>query len=296
MLKGKITRAAGGFFTVSDDQGEEFVCRARGILKRNRQSLIVGDWVHFKPGFKTAAADSDLGLIEAVLPRSNSLERPPVANVDQLVVVMSLKDPECDWQLISRMLVVAEKEDLSTFVCLNKTDLIDQEELERIVSELAGYPYPIIYTSASKCSGLDELKLRLKGSCSVFAGPSGVGKSSLLNAIQPGLSLKTDLLSDKIKRGKHTTRQATLLPLNFGGSVVDTPGFTRLDFSHIEADLLADYFPEFVPLSRHCAFRNCRHINEPDCAVRQEIGKNLSPIRYDHYKYFFEELSREEAF
>jgi len=121
------------------------------------------------------------------LPRANRLERPPVANVDQLVAVMSLKEPECDWQLISRILVMAEKEGLSAFVCLNKTDLVDQEELERIASECVDYPYPIVYTSASRCSGLDDLKLLLKGSCSVFAGPSGVGKSSLLNAIQPGL-------------------------------------------------------------------------------------------------------------
>jgi ribosome biogenesis GTPase / thiamine phosphate phosphatase len=230
------------------------------------------------------------------LPRANRLERPPVANVDQLVAVMSLKEPECDWQLISRILVMAEKEGLSAFVCLNKTDLVDQEELERIASECVDYPYPIVYTSASRCSGLDDLKLLLKGSCSVFAGPSGVGKSSLLNAIQPGLLLKTGLLSDKIKRGKHTTRQATLLPLHFGGSVVDTPGFSRLDFSQIEADHLADFFPEFAALRSQCPFRDCRHLREPDCAVRREIGKSLSPLRYDHYKYFFAELSREEVF
>lgn len=265
-------------------------------MKRNSQSLIVGDRVIFQPPGRIEGSGRGEGLVEAVLPRTNRLARPPVANVDQLVAVMSLKEPDCDWQLISRILVMAEKERLSAFVCLNKVDLADEGYMNLLVSELPDYPYSLIFTSASNYFGLDDLKLRLKGRCSVFAGPSGVGKSSLLNAIQPGLSLQTGLLSSKIKRGRHTTRQATLLPLNFGGSVVDTPGFTRLDFSQIEADHLADYFPEFAGLRSQCSFRDCRHISEPDCAVLREIGKSLSPLRYDHYKYFYSELSREEVF
>ncbi len=296
MLKGKVIKAAGGFFTVRDESGGEHVCRARGMLKRGKSGLMVGDWVLFEPFEATSFTAGDEGIIEELMPRANRLYRPPVANVDQLIAVMSLKEPECDWQLVSRMLVLAEKENLAAVLCLNKTDLIEKKELDDLTSRLEFYPYPILYTSAVNKTGLDQLENRLSGQCSVFAGPSGVGKSSLLNVIQPGLSLQTGIVSEKIKRGRHTTRQAELLLLNNGGSVVDTPGFTRLDFSDLEADYLADYFPEFDPLRGRCGFRNCRHISEPECAVRQEISKSINSMRYDHYKYFIQELGKQEAF
>lgn len=296
MLEGKVVKAAGGFFTVCDETGKEYICRARGMLKRDKASLMVGDRVLFQP---ESSADQSLaaeGLIEKLLPRDNLLKRPPVANVDQLVTVMSLKQPDCDWQLVSRLLVLAEQEKIIAFLCLNKTDLVSKKELDRLDKELDHYPYTIIYTSVVSGTGLEIFKEKLCGRCSVFAGPSGVGKSSLLNAIEPGLFLKTGSVSDKIKRGRHTTRQAELLTLPGGGSVVDTPGFTRLDFFDIEQDQLAELFPEFDSLRGNCGFRNCRHISEPDCAVRREIGRTLNPMRYKHYQYFVEELSKQEAF
>lgn len=296
MLEGKVIKAAGGFFTVYDETGSEYLCRARGMLKRDKASLMVGDRILFEPGEKSSAIDYSEGVIEKLLPRINCLKRPPAANVDQLVVVMSIKQPDCDWQLVSRLLVLAEQEKLSAFLCLNKTDLVAEDELRLLTGQTDPYPYPILYTSAVSGAGLDSLKERLSGQCSVFAGPSGVGKSSLLNAVQPGLSLQTGTVSDKIKRGRHTTRQAELLPLTSGGSVVDTPGFTRLDFFKLEPALLVDYFPEFEPLREHCSFRNCRHISEPECAVRREIGKTLSQMRYDHYQYFVKELSKREVY
>lgn len=296
MLEGKVLKAAGGYFTVCDEAGKEYICRARGMLKRNKAVLMVGDRVLFEPERCGNGNFAGEGIIETLLPRTNCLKRPPAANIDQLVVVMSLKQPDCDWQLVSRLMVLAEQEKLMALLCLNKQDLVTEDELDQLSKELISYPYLIIHTSAANGTGIDKLKEKFINKCSLFAGPSGVGKSSLLNAIQPGLSLKTGTISDKIKRGRHTTRQAELMKLESGGLVVDTPGFTRLDFFDLNPDQLADFFPEFDALRENCGFRNCIHISEPGCAVRGEIGKTINPMRYRHYQYFIDELGKQEAF
>ncbi len=291
-----MVKAAGGFFTVRGDNGKNYLCKARGILKRGDSTLTVGDWVLFHPEQQSGGQSETEGIIEKVRPRTNLLQRPPVANIDQLVVVMSHKDPSCDWQLISRLLVLAEKEELSAIVCLNKSDLLFSDEVDNLQSFIQPYPYPVIFTSAKENTGLSALQDHLINKCSVFAGPSGVGKSSLLNAMQPGLSLQTGMVSDKIKRGRHTTRQAELLDLNFGGSVVDTPGFTRLDLQGIFPETLPEFFPELLPYIGKCAFRDCRHMSEPKCAVLKEVGKAVNPMRYEHYRYFAEEISEGEVY
>ncbi len=296
MLRGKVIKAAGGFFTVCAQNGRNYICRARGALKRNKQALIVGDRVLFKPGSAVSDHSNSEGVVEKVLPRSSCMPRPPVANVDLLVIIMSLKSPDCDWQLISRMTVLAEKENLTVIICLNKTDLISKDEYNELTDLIKPYPYPVIFTSALSYEGVNYLKEHLSGQCSVLAGPSGVGKSTLLNCIQPGLALQTGEVSEKIGRGKHTTRQVSLLPLEGGGSVVDTPGFSRLDFPDIAPGELADYFPEIESLRGYCGFRDCRHISEPKCVVKQELGKTVNPMRYDHYQYFFNELDKREAY
>lgn len=318
MRQGKVIKAAGGFFTVCDrDDGRLYLCRARGALKKGNRSLIVGDRVLFKPVCSSAPGiprSGDLhsveprpkkpfhglpageGVVEEVLPRKNCLPRPPVANVDRLVVVMSIQDPACDWQLISRMTVLAEHEELPVLVCLNKTDLADRKELEHLAGNIEPYPYLVLFTSALSGEGLDLLKEKLTGCCSVLAGPSGVGKSTLLNSIQPGLSLQTGTVSGKLGRGRHTTRQASLMPLQTGGSVVDTPGFTRLDFSEIGKGTLPGLFPELASLVGRCSFRNCLHLSEPGCAVKEEVGSTLNPMRYEHYRYFMEELEQQEVY
>jgi ribosome biogenesis GTPase / thiamine phosphate phosphatase len=294
--QGTIIRAAGGFFSVYNEAGETCQCRARGNLKRDNQSLMVGDRVLFMPPLKPVgpaqAEASDEGMIEELLPRKNCLNRPTVANVDQLVVIMSLKQPSYDWQLASRLLVLAEKERLEALLCLNKADLVDADQLNVIEKQLKPFPYRILFSSTFSGLGLKSLAEKLAGKCSVFAGPSGAGKSSILNALQPGLTLKTGVVSDKIKRGRHTTRQAELLPLDFGGSVVDTPGFTRLELADLKPEDLATLFPEFEAYSGDCAFRDCRHLSEPRCAIRQLIGKMINPLRYEHYSYFMDELSK----
>lgn len=296
MLQGRVIKAAGGLFTVRDNEGRECLCHARGMLKQDKKGLMVGDWVKFDIIADGAGKPTGEGVIEEMYPRKNYLPRPPVANVDQLLVIMSLKQPECDWQLVSRMLVLAEKEELPAEVCLNKTDLFTEREQGELDGRLDHFPYPFFYTSAVSGDGLEALKDKFKGGCSVLAGPSGVGKSTLLNAISPGLSLQTGPVSSKIKRGKHTTRQVTLLPLETGGMVVDTPGFTRLNFFDIEPEELADLFPEFRALHDGCKFRDCRHLSEPGCAVREEVGESVNPMRYEHYRFFMKELNKQEAY
>ena len=296
MRQGKIFKAAGGFFSVHSDVGNVFVCRARGLLKRNRQTLLVGDEVVFQPVREPDYESVGEGVIEKVLPRKNNLRRPAVVNVDQLAVVFSLKNPPCDWQLASRLAVLAEQEGIPVFFCFNKTDLMTEGELKRNDSLLEFSPYCYIRTSALTGEGVIDLKNKLAGRCSVFAGPSGAGKSSLLNAVQPGLALQTGSVSERIGRGRHTTRSAELLILDNGGMVADTPGFTRLEFGSLRAEDLARYFPEFSDLHRQCAFRDCRHLDEPDCAVREEVGKRVNPLRYEHYRFFMEELDRQEVY
>ncbi len=290
MHQGKVINAVGGFFTVLDQEGKKYICRARGALKKGSKTLIVGDEVVFQPLKEPAGHAEGEGIVEKHLPRSNCLTRPAVANVDQVVVVVSLKNPECDWQLISRIAILAEKETLPVVTCFNKTDLITPEQVQQLISSVKPFPYPVLFTSALSGSGIAELINILAGCCSVLAGPSGVGKSTLLNSIQPGLSLQTAAVSGKIGRGKHTTRQATLLPLDQGGSVVDTPGFSRLDFKDLTAPQLADYFPELEKLRGQCGFRDCLHISEPRCAIHEELGHTVNPLRYEHYKTFIQEL------
>jgi len=293
LLQGKVIKAAGGFFTVLDQEGKRYLCRARGALKRDSKTLIVGDEVIFQPLQEPAGDAEGEGIVERQLPRSNYLKRPAVANVDQIIVVMSLKDPECDWQMISRIAVLAENETLPVLVCFNKVDLIAPGQMQQLSSRVKPFPYPVVFTSALSGEGTAKLKEYLSGCCSVLAGPSGVGKSTLLNSIQPGLSLQTGAVSERIGRGKHTTRQATLLPLDQGGSVVDTPGFSRLDFKKFTSPELADYFPELENIRARCGFRDCLHLNEPRCAVHKELGKTVNPLRYEHYKSFMQELNQQ---
>ena len=297
MKNGRVIRAAGGFFTVLTDEGESYQCRARGNLKRDNRSLMVGDRVLFVPSRSESDPGQDEGIIEQLLPRLNQLNRPSVANIDQMVVVMSIKQPSYDWQLASRLLVSAEKENIQSLLCLNKVDLAETIEMSEITIQLNPFPYKYFFSSALTGAGLTDLKNYLQNKHSVFAGPSGSGKSSLLNALQPGLSLQTGRVSEKIKRGRHTTRQAELLPLEQGGAVVDTPGFTRLDFSNIQQAELPGLFPEFNYYEGQCSFRNCLHLSEPDCAIQEHLGETINPMRYEHYRYFMEEIkSRQEVY
>ena len=213
------------------------------------------------------------GVIEEILPRKNELVRPAIANVDQAVVVLACSDPKPDWLFLDRLLVLIEANGLEPVICFNKSDLIDEiEGYLDIIEIYRAAGYPVVITSAAAGEGIEELRTLLKDRVSTFAGPSGVGKSSLLNKIESGLELAVGAISAKLRRGKHTTRQVELIQLSFGGLVADTPGFSQLRSTGIKPQELQQYFPEFYEASFDCKFRGCMHVKEPDCAVTELVN------------------------
>lgn len=270
-------------------------------MKRLDDEILVGDRVVFQPAGareqekRRGGGEAGSWIIEELLPRETVLTRPPVANVEQLVLVLSLREPEPDWQLAGRVLIMAGRENIDVFLCLNKIDLVSEAELDSYSRLLEQFPYTLIWSSAKTGAGIARLDEKLQGRSSAFAGPSGAGKSSLLNAVQPGLSLKTGAVSGKIGRGRHTTRHAELLRINLGGFVVDTPGFSRVSLSGLAPGQLGDLFPEFNDHVGRCSFRDCNHIHEPGCAVREAVSAGaINSCRYEHYRLFWQELTDKE--
>lgn len=285
MPDGVVVKALNSYYFVQG--GERSVrCKLRGRFKKERYSLVVGDRVRYAP------LEDGTGIIEDILPRRSVLSRPPVANVDQVIVTFAATDPELNPLLLDRFLVLAEHSRLDIVVCVNKTDLADARDLDRILNPYADIGYEIHRVSAARETGIEPLRARLADKVSVFAGPSGVGKSTLLNALEPGLSLATGAVSEKIRRGRHTTRVAELLPLVGGGFVVDTPGFSFTEFDHIDKMELGDCFIEFRPYREHCKFRNtCLHDHEPQCAVQQAArAGDITKERYEAYLNILNEI------
>lgn len=287
MQEGTIIKGYSGFYYVRSGDCT-FECSLRGRLRLQEQNFLPGDRVKFTP------TSSSRGVIEAVLPRVTELTRPPVANVDQVVIIQALASPEPNLALLDRMLVLAEHVGLDPLVCLNKADLVTGGSVENMVATYQQAGYRVLLTSALTGTGVAELKQHLRGRISVFAGPSGVGKTSLLNAVQPGLSLKTGAVSRK-QRGRHTTRHVELLDLEGGGLVADTPGFSNLELPVMaRKDLMYD-FPEIGKRAHQCRFSSCLHIQEPGCAVKEAVAAGeVAPSRYNHYREFLEEVQAKE--
>jgi ribosome biogenesis GTPase len=279
--EGIIIKRIGGFcYVLASNQ--VYTCKPRGRLRQGAKDILPGDRVLFQ---------RELGVVEEILPRRVQLIRPPIANVDQVVIVFAGREPTIDFMLLDRLLVTVAAQDLGLVICFNKSDLA-RDPRSNLYREIG---YPTIYTSTVTGEGIDELQAHLEGKISCLAGPSGVGKSSLLNAIIPGAQLQTAKISQKMKRGRHTTRSVELLRLPNGGLVADTPGFSQLSLHHLERERLAHYFPEMGPLIPHCRFSGCLHDQEPDCAVRAAVEREeLSPDRYDHYLAFLEEIREYE--
>lgn len=287
MIKGRIIKGIGGFYYIDTDNGV-VECKARGIFRKNKITPLVGDIVYIN----IIDEEEKKGVIEDIEERNSELIRPPIANVSKAVIVFAVKNPDPNLSLLDRFIVLAEKEGLEVVICINKIDLDDNNELEKIreVYETAGYK--VIPVSKKENINIDKLREELKDNIIVFAGPSGVGKSSLLNLIDLNLKLETGNISEKIKRGKHTTRHAELMKLESGGMVADTPGFSSLTLDDIEEDELKDYFIEFEKYSSDCKFyKNCFHENEPNCAVKDALEKDeISKERYSSYLQLLKEI------
>ena len=276
-VTGVVIRATSGFYFVQCAT-RVISCKVRGRMKQNRYSVCVGDKVAF-----TANGEGS-GTIEEVLPRESFLKRPEVANVNQAILTFAANQPRVDFGLLDRFLVLAELSEIPPVICINKIDMADPEELRPFLAVYEKIGYPVLEVSAKTGMGINALQTLLYDKVSVFAGPSGVGKSSLLNVIEPGLRLVTGELSQKIGRGKHTTRCAELLPLSGGGFVVDTPGFSFTEFVEMSPDDLRFQYREFKSHLTDCHFSSCLHYKEPQCAVKQAVqDEKIASWRYDSY-------------
>lgn len=278
MPHGVIVKGIGGFYYVRTEDGIA-ECRARGRFRRENTTPLVGDEVDIT---------GDGGLITDIGRRRNQLARPPVANVDQVIIVFAPSMPEINMDLLERMVLQAEHNRLRPVICINKMDLRDGIDIDGMLLPYRRAGYSVIYTSMNDDRCMSSLRDVLEGSISVFSGSSGVGKSTLLNRLNPSFNLKTGDISSKAERGRNTTRQVELLQLDNGAYVVDTPGFSSLDLDFIDKDEIEGLFPEFRDYLGRCRFVGCRHIDEPDCAIKEAVEKDLiSRARYDSYVRFY---------
>lgn len=286
MVEGVIVKGVGGFYYVKA-QERLYECRARGLFREDNITPLVGDKVLIRIN-----EEDGTGYIEEIMERKSELIRPPVANVTQAIIVMSIKKPDINFWLLDRFIILAEHQNLNIIICLNKVDLTKREEITSILDIYKNTSYPIVKTSTKTGEGIEDLKEYLKDQVTVVAGPSGVGKSSLLNQIKPGLELKTGDVSKKTTRGRHTTRHVELIDLGSNSYVLDTPGFSSLNLDFIEfEEELSRYFNEIDEFATSCKFINCLHFKEPGCEVKKQVEKGrISPVRYENYLKFLEEI------
>lgn len=285
LKEGRITKLIGGLYTVVDDNFNYTELKARGKFRHTKESPKVGDLVMYDEDF-----------IKKVKPRKNNLVRPPVCNVDQAILINSAKEPNFSFNLLDRFLLLIENEDITPVIVITKIDLMKEEDLAVLKKKLEYYQgfYKVVYLSSKTLENVEALNDLFKDKISVFAGQTGAGKSSLLNAIRPDLKLETNAISKALGRGKHTTRHSELLEI-YHGLVADTPGFSKLEFYDIDIDNVPINFIDFFELSSQCKYRGCTHINEPKCKVKEELEKgNILPERYADYKSIYEEIKTQK--
>lgn len=290
MPEGQVVRAHSSEFWVETGPSA-YQCSLRGRFRHTGEKVYAGDMVEF------TALTPSTGVIDRILPRRSALTRPPVANVEQAVIVFTPADPALDLTAVDRFLVSVERAGIRPALCLNKVDLISLAQGEDIVAPYRRAGFAAVCTSARERLNIGGLAELLSGRLSVFAGMSGVGKSSLLNAVAPGLSLRTGVLSAKVRRGTHTTRHVELLALPEGGRVVDTPGFSYVDLAGYLPEAVLAAYPEFDQFSPDCRFNGCRHLNEPDCAVKAAVAAGrLDAGRHGRYQALLAEVLAERRY
>jgi ribosome biogenesis GTPase / thiamine phosphate phosphatase len=292
MPKGLIIKALSGFYYVEEINTKQiFECRGRGVFRNINVSPLVGDQVEFQ------IEANEKGYITSLDERTNELIRPQIANVDQVLLVFSCKNPDFNQPLLDRFLSIIEANYIKPVIVLTKLDLVQGSEVDDFINYYQAIGYEIIQTSRYDAKSIDRLKEAINHKISVLAGQSGVGKSSILNAINPDFKLNTDEISKALGRGKHTTRHVELFKVG-EGLVADTPGFSSLDFKDFDIDVyeLAQSFKDFFLLSHDCKFRACTHINEPKCAVKEKLGGNVVyDARYVNYKNFYDEIKNQRV-
>ncbi len=292
-MQGKIIRGIAGFYYVHVPDRGIIECKAKGIFRNKKVKPLVGDNVELE----ILDEDGGTGNIVKILPRKNCIIRPAVANVDQAVVIFAASFPKPNLNLLDRFLLMMQTQNVPTVICINKIDDIEEEEIEKIADNYKKSGCKVYKTSTVTGEGIKEFGECLKDKTSVLAGPSGVGKSSVMNCLFPEADMATGEISEKIKRGKHTTRHSELFNVADNVYLMDTPGFTSLSLPGLEKEELKDYYPEFDEFRDQCRFLGCVHIHEPDCAVKDALNENeISQSRYDNYKQFYEELSQKKKY
>lgn len=289
MIKGRVINKIQGFYYVSDGT-QEYQCRLRGVLKRKdkKDNCVVGDYVEI----------SEDNFIMNILERKNIINRPLVSNIDYLVIQFAAKDPEIELDRLNNLILNSIYHKISPIVVINKIDLLSEDERKELsekLSYLKDIDIPLFFVSTFKNENIDKVKEMINGKTTAFGGPSGVGKSSILNIIQNKKELMVGETSKRLKAGKHTTRDSNLIPLAEGGYVIDTPGFSSLELPPIEnVEELVSLFKEFTFEEGYCKFLDCHHINEPGCVIKEKVQQGkISKIRYDFYKKVYEKLKNE---
>lgn len=292
-MTGKIIKGIAGFYYVNDGENRVYQCRAKGIFRNRKIKPLVGDNVEFS----ILDEEAGEGNIDEILPRKNALVRPAAANVDQALVLFALTQPSPNLNLLDRFLVMMAMEKIPVVICFNKADLGDgamEEEYKKIYE---GAGYEVHFISARTDLGMDQVRELLRGRTTVLAGPSGVGKSSLTNRIQPKASMETGGISRKIERGKHTTRHSELFFVEKDTYMMDTPGFSSMYTPEIEASELKEFFPEFAEFEDECRFLGCVHIGERVCGVKEAVKEGkISLSRYENYRLIYEELKQKRRY
>lgn len=292
-MQGKIIRGIAGFYYVHIPEKGIYECKAKGIFRKNNLKPLVGDNVEVS----ILDEENKKGNIDEVLQRQNELIRPAVANIDQALVIFAIKKPEPNLNLLDRFLIMMQQKEIPCVLVFNKSDLATEEDRQKLRDSYSGSGCEILFVSAKQNQGIEEVREVLKGKTSTVAGPSGVGKSSLINKLQSEVNMETGSISEKIERGKHTTRHTEFIPMGEDAFIMDTPGFSSLAVFDMEKEELEQFYPEFDEYRDDCRFHGCSHTHEPGCGVKGAIEEGkISKQRYENYKLIYEELKNKKKY
>lgn len=292
-MTGKILKGIAGFYYVRGTDGIVYECKAKGIFRNRKVKPLVGDCVEFS----ILEQEGKKGNIDEILPRKNALIRPAAANVDQALVLFAITHPEPNLNLLDRFLVMMEAQEIPVKICFNKIDLAQEKERLALRNIYEGAGYPVYFTSTYEKLGIEEIKKLLEGNTTVLAGPSGVGKSSLTNLLYPNAQMETGGISEKIQRGKHTTRHSQLFDVGNETYLMDTPGFSSMYIEDMECCQLKDFFPEFTAYEPECRFLGCVHVGETVCGVKDAVKDGeVSESRYENYRLLYQELKEKRRY